>query len=94
METRTTDLRDVLSLLVERGPLTLATMAWGRLTSDIRRRLLTGRDNVSIAPGVDVERGVKIGYEGPVASPKGVASGGTASSPRRGEPSASAETRC
>ncbi len=75
MEARTTDLRDVLSLLVERGPLTLATMAWGRLTSDVRRRLLTSRDNVSIAPGVDVERGVKIGYEGPVTVADGCSIG-------------------
>lgn len=75
METRHIQLRHVLSLLAERGPLTLATMAWGHVLSAVRRRILTGRDNVSIAPGVDVERGVKVGYEGRVTVAEGCSIG-------------------
>ncbi|MDS0261338.1 acyltransferase [Haloarcula sp. S1CR25-12] len=60
------DLRLALGLLVERGPLTLATILWARATGELRRRVLTARHNISIHRTVDIQRGIKFGYDGEV----------------------------
>jgi acetyltransferase-like isoleucine patch superfamily enzyme len=66
MESKKDEARYALSLLVERGPLTLATIVWARVTIELRRRVLTTRYNISIHPSVEVEKGIKFGYDGPV----------------------------
>jgi len=63
---RRDEIRRALKLLTEWGPFTLTTILWARLTSTLRRRVLTARHNLSIHRSVDIERGVKFGYDGPV----------------------------
>jgi acetyltransferase-like isoleucine patch superfamily enzyme len=60
------DLEEALAVLVERGPFTLATIVWARVTSELRRRRLSARHNISVRSSTDIERGVKFGYDGSV----------------------------
>jgi acetyltransferase-like isoleucine patch superfamily enzyme len=75
MASRKEELGEALALLVERGPFTLATIVWARVTSELRRHRLSARHNISIHPSVDIERGTKFGYDGSVDIAEGCSIG-------------------
>lgn len=59
-------IRNGLSVLTEKGPITGGVLALENLRKRLRRRLLDARHNTSIHPTAEVNSGVKFGTEGDI----------------------------